>query len=235
METRHVTKLRDELDGHPANKRVKCLRYMFAWAVDAGHATRNPAKECALVRVASEGYATWTTSDVQVFEDRHEIGSKARLALAMFLYTGARKSDVVQLGPVNIRGDRLVFVQHKGREVKPKRRDIPLVAPLKAVLEVPPLGATTFLETEYGKPFSINGFGSWFRKRCDEAGLTDLSAHGLRKAVGVMAAERGCTAHQIMEILGHDTLEEAERYTRTANARTLGDAGFERLFGTEQE
>jgi hypothetical protein len=25
----------------------------------------------------------------------------------------------------------------------------------------------TFLETEYGKPFTAAGFGNWFRDRCD--------------------------------------------------------------------
>ena len=235
MEPRHVAMLRDELDGHPANKRVKILRYLFSWAMDAGHAARNPARECKLIHVASEGYTAWSRDDVRAFEDRHPVGTKARLAFALLLYTGLRRSDVVQLGPVSLRGDRLVLVQHKGRGVNPKRRDFPLVEPLRAVLDASELGATTFLETEYGKPFSIAGFGGWFRKRCDEAGLNGLSAHGIRKAVGVMAAESGCTAHQIMQILGHDTLEEAERYTRQADAKRLGDSGFKRLFGTEQD
>jgi hypothetical protein len=46
-----------------------------------------------------------------------------------------------------------------------------------------------------------------------------------------MAAERGCTAHQIMEMLGHDTLQEAERYTRAADAKRLADDGFAKTFG----
>jgi hypothetical protein len=31
--------------------------------------------------------------------------------------------------------------------------------------------------TEYGKPFTAQGFGLWFRARCDEAGLPQCSAH----------------------------------------------------------
>ena len=38
LESRHVVMLRDVLDGNPANRRVKCLRYLFTWAVEAGHA-----------------------------------------------------------------------------------------------------------------------------------------------------------------------------------------------------
>lgn len=234
MEPRHVAKLRDELDGDRANKRVKCLRYLFKWALENQHATRNPARTVELIRVPTEGYTAWTRDDVQAFERRHPVGTKARLAFALMLYTGLRRSDVAQLGPLNIRGDRLVLLQHKGKGLKPRRRDIPLVAPLRAILEASALGKTTFLETEFGKPFSIAGFGGWFRKRCDEAGLTELSAHGVRKAVGVMSAERGCTSHQIMEILGV-SLQVAEIYTRQASAKKLGDAGFTRLYGLEQE
>ena len=43
------------------------------------------------------------------------------------------------------------------------------------------IGVKTFLVTEYGKPFTPAGFGNWFRQRCDEAGLPQCSAHGLRK------------------------------------------------------
>src|SRR5678810_600098 len=39
-------------------------------------------------------------------------------------------------------------------------------------------GELSFLVTEYGKPFSIAGFGNKFRQWCDEAGLYGLSAHG---------------------------------------------------------
>lgn len=232
METHHVERIRDEIEApHAANKRVKCLRYLFKWAIKADHAKRNPAKDAELIRVASRGWTPWTLADVLQFEEHHPLGTRARLALALLLYTGVRRSDVVRFGDVARRGDRLVFMQHKGRNVKPKRRSIPLVAPLRAVLDVSPLGETTWLETLQGKPFSIAGFGNWFRDRCDEAGLQGLSAHGLRKMTGIIAAERGCTAHQIMQILGHDTLDEAERYTREANAERLADEGFARAFG----
>ena len=229
-----VVILRDELDGEPANKRVKCLRYLFNWAIEADLASENPAREVKLLVTGSAGYVPWTPEDVLQFEARHPIGTKARLAFALFLYTGQRKSDVVQWGPMNARGDRLIYVQHKGKSRKVKRRNIPLVEPLRQILDASPLGDKTWLETEHGQPFSIAGFGNKFRQWSDDAGLHGLSSHGIRKAVGIMAAERGCTAHQIMEILGHDSLDEAERYTRQANAQKLGDEGFRRVWGTEQ-
>jgi len=233
MEPRHVEEIRDELDGEPANKRVKCLRYLFKWAISAKHTKRNPAKEVALIPTGSTGYTAWMRDDILAYETRHPVGTKARLALALFLYTGQRKSDVVQFGPITVRGDRLVFVQHKGRGRKPKRMSLPLNEPLRLVLDASPLGKVTWLETEYGQPWSIAGFGTKMRQWCDEAGLQGLSSHGIRKATGIIAAERGATAHEIMAILGHSTLEEAERYTREANAAKLADSGLAKAFGDE--
>lgn len=43
------------------------------------------------------------TDEVAQFAARHSIGSRARLALALSLYTGARRSDLVQLGGQHVR------------------------------------------------------------------------------------------------------------------------------------
>lgn len=232
MEPRHVARLRDELEGEPARKRVKCLRYLFKWAIAAELVARNPAAGVALPRVATEGWTAWTPDDVLAFEARHPVGTRARLALALYQYTGARKSDVAAFGPANIRAGRIVWVQHKGRGIRPKRMSLPLVAPLRQVLDASPLGQVTFLETAYGKPFTIAGLGNWFRARCDEAGLDGLSAHGIRKGMGTLLAERECSTHEIMSILGV-TLQMAEVYTRAAERSRMADSGFAKAFGDD--
>jgi hypothetical protein len=63
------------------------------------------------------------------------------------------------------------------------------------------------------------------RDWCDQAGLPQCSAHGLRKAAATVAAENGATSQQLMAIFGWLTLKEAELYTRTAERRRMaGDA-----------
>ena len=47
------------------------------------------------------------------FEAKHPIGSKARLALALLLYTGQRRGDVVRLGRQHIRNGVLFLLCHK--------------------------------------------------------------------------------------------------------------------------
>src|SRR5271166_5285332 len=85
------------------------------------------------------------------------------------------------------------------------------------------LNILTFLVTEYGKPFSVAGFGNWFRDKCNEAGLRNCSAHGLRKATAAHLAECGATTNEILAITGHQSLTQVTGYTRKANRSKMAD------------
>nr|WP_281270846.1 tyrosine-type recombinase/integrase [Pelagibacterium lacus] len=89
--------------------------------------------------------------------------------------------------------------------------------------------------TEFGKPFTRNGFGNWFRKRCDEAGLNHCSAHGLRKAASARMAELGCTELEIMAVTGHRTTKEIVRYTRGARQKVLAANAMAKLSAGQVE
>jgi hypothetical protein len=60
--------------------------------------------------------------------------------------------------------------------------ELPLLPELEAELSCAPAGNLTILVTEYGRPFSENRLGNKMRQWCDEAGLPDCSAQGVRKA-----------------------------------------------------
>jgi len=78
-----------------------------------------------------------------------------------------------------------------------------------------------YIATAYGKPFTANGFGNWFRDRCDEAGLELCAAHGLRKAGATIAADNGATEFELMSIYRRESPSEAARYTRKANRKRI--------------
>lgn len=153
-------------------------------------------------------------------------GTTARLALALLLYTGQRRSDVPRLGRQHVtKKNWLRFTQFKNRNRNPTTLEIPIIPALQQELAAAPAGDLTFLVTAHGRPFSIAGFGNKMRQWCDEAGLPHCSAHGLRKAGAVRAAENGATAHQLQAIFGWKTLSEAQRYTQAAEQKRLpGDA-----------
>lgn len=230
MEARHVEEIRDEKFDKPgaANNRVKALRQLFKWAIAKHRARQNPAQLVAYLPPASaEGHITWTAADIEKFEAAHPIGSKARLYFALLVYTGVRRSDVVKLGPPHARDGVLHFHETKGsrkRGADPKVRDIPIIPALQEVLDGSRhlFGPFTYLVTERGAPFTVNGFGNKVQDWCADAGLPKgLASHGVRKAAAVHAAENGATVNQLMSLFGWVTEKEAVRYTRMANRKKL--------------
>ncbi len=171
--------------------------------------------------------------EVEQYEKGHAIVTKPRLALALLLYTGVRRSDLVLLGRQHTRGGWLKFTAQKNRNRKPVTVEVPILPALQSIIDVTPTGELTYLVTEYGRPFSVAGFGGWFRERCDEAGLNHCSAHGLRKAGASIAAENGASPHQLMAIFGWLTLKEAERYTQAARRRRMARQGMGYLMRKE--
>jgi integrase len=219
--------LRDRKTGRPeaGNERVKLIRAMFSWAVDEEIVGLNPARDVRLTKTGSTGFHAWDVAEVEQFEQRHPVGTKARLALALLMWTGARRSDVVLLGRQHVRDGWLKFTQQKNRNRTPVTIEIPVLPDLQRVINASPTGDLTFLVSERGHPFAVSAFGNWFRVKCDEASLPQCSAHGLRKAGASIAAENGATEHQLMAIFGWATIKEAERYTKTAKRKKMaGDA-----------
>jgi integrase len=178
---------------HAANNRLKNIRVVFAWAMEAEHVRSNPARDVALVRAPTDGYHAWTAGEIEQFEARHRIGTKARLALDLLMYSGARRADVVRLGRQHVREGWLKFKQGKTATSV----EIPILPALQASIDASDTGDLTFLINNHGKAFSPSGFSSALRRWCQEAGLCECSAHGLRKASAVRAAENGATVHQL--------------------------------------
>jgi integrase len=223
MSKAHVRKLRDMRADAPeaANFRLKQISALFSWAVKEEHAKVNPAEGVERIANASEGFYTWTEQDVLAFERHHPIGTKPRLAMALLLWLGVRRSDVILLGPSHV-GDGLIsFVQFKGRKKSQRIITLPILPPLQHVLDRTPLGRETYLETAYGKAFTAPGFGNWFRTQCDAAGLKKCSAHGLRKIGAVRAAENGASEHELMALFGWENAEMARIYTRKAAQKRM--------------
>jgi integrase len=199
------------------------LRVLLAFAVDQKLRRDNPALGVKLDPIKTGGYHSWTEDELCQYEQRHPVGTKARLALALLLYTAQRRTDIVTLGPMNVRGGRLHFTQSKTGTAM----DIPVAAPLAEIIAATPMvGVRTFLVTEFGRPFTAAGFGNWFRARYNEAGLPHCSAHGLRKAFLRRMAEAGCSEDFIASISGHKDYREIRIYVQAANKARMATDGM---------
>jgi integrase len=203
---------------------LTALRVLIRFAIAAGVRIDDPTVGVTLVKVRSDGWHTWTEDEISAFESIHPVGSMARLALALLLYTAQRRSDVIVMGRQHIRNGAIEVRQRKtGTPVS-----VPIHPELQRAIDSAQSEHLTFLTMNSGKPFTPAGFTQWFRARCREAGLQKgASAHGLRKAACRRLAEAGCSANVIASISGHTTLREIERYTRAADRARMAKAGID--------
>lgn len=234
IQSKHIRLRRDALVATPeaANTMLKALKQVFKFAVLYEHMDRNPAEGVEQLKSKGDGYHSWTLAEIEKFEAVHPVGTTARLALALALYTGQRRSDLVQFGKQHVRDGWLTFTQFKGRENSPVRLELPIIPELQRIIDASPTGDLAYLVTAYGKPFTAAGFGNRMREWCDKAGLSDCSTHGLRKAAASRLAELGCTEFEIMAITGHQTSKEVTRYTKAASQRLRAESALAKLTGT---
>ena len=211
-----------------ANDLLKTIRALMKFAIDAELRTDDPTLR---VKLYPEGEIhTWTDDEISQFEARWPIGTRERMAFALFLFTGQRKSDVVRMAWTDIVGKAIKVVQAKTGA----KLTIALHPDLQEILGRWPRTHVAILTTAFGKPFSTAGFGNMMSDAIRGAGLpARCVSHGLRKAAARRLAEAGCSEKQIAAVTGHRTLKEVARYTRAADQERLAAQAVGKL--TEQK
>ncbi|HEV2082788.1 MAG TPA: tyrosine-type recombinase/integrase [Brevundimonas sp.] len=228
-----VLRMRDKKRDHPtaANNLVKVLRWALAFAVARRLLRENPTDGIKPLKVATDGFHTWTEDEIAAFEARWPVGTRERLAFDLLLHTAQRSGDVRQMGRQSLRNGVLKVRQEKtGAEL-----ELPLHTALRASLATVPANQMLFLQTAKGEAFTAAGFGNWFKDACRDAGVGHCSAHGLRKSAATRLADAGCTESQIMAFTGHATSKEVRRYTAKRDQRRLAAAALQQVAGAKEE
>lgn len=210
----------------------KQLKRLFRLAVKLEWISVNPAELADSAGGERGTRHTWTEAEIARYRHRHPLGTKARLALEIILWTGQRRADACSLGSRHIKGNRIEWTAGKGD----KPMILPLAPQLKAAIDaMPTVGIRTLLVTEWGEPYSKDGFGNRFREWCIEAGLPDeCRAHGLRKAIARRAAQLEATQQQLKAIGGWEQDAEVSTYTKGVDQARLADVAIARIIAWEQ-
>ena len=223
--------LLDTLPPHAARNWLKTLRHFIGWCGERKLTRNDPTLGIRLKVPKSDGHHTWSEGEIATFEAAHPIGTKARLALALGLYTAQRRGDVVRIGRQHIRDGVLTVRQQKTGAMLA----IPTHPALQKIINATPIGHLTLLTTRTDKSYEPDDFTDQFRRWCDAAGLPQRCVfHGLRKAAARRLAEAGCTVHEIAAISGHKTLKEVERYTLAADQAKLARTAMAKTTAEEQ-
>jgi integrase len=213
-----------------ANGLRKVLREMMKVAVKLEWRDNDPTLGVKKIKPKNTGgFHRWTESELAKFAERHAVGSKAFLAMALGLYFGQARQDVILMGEQYIsreydpEQDREVeilnWVRRKTADKTGLELAIPVHPELRRIIAATPSGHLTFLVNELGSPFTAGGFGNWFRDRCNEAGLPHCAFHGLRKAAATRLIDAGCDVVEAAAITGHASLKELQRYIETRDRK----------------
>jgi enterobacteria phage integrase len=221
LRERHIRDIRKRFAAKSvADKAVMLLRVLWVFAKEelAMDLERNPGEEIRRLHRVVKSHKPWPDELVGRFEAEAEPKPSAQLALALLLCTGQRVSDVAKMRWTDLDGKEISVRQQKtGAELW-----IPCHSALLEALACTERKSDFILTGGFGKPYAnAHGLSKMISTALSRMGVKGYSAHGLRHRAGKLLAQAGCTTLQIMAILGHRTLKEAERYTRGAEQRDL--------------
>jgi integrase len=230
IERVHIAKILGEKTPSAALNWLTAIRGLTQFAVKVGLLQDDPTVGIERAKLPNtEGFHSWSEEEIAQYEVKHPVGSRARMAMALVLYTALRRGDIVTLGPQHVRDGTITVRPRKTTRTTGTTLHIPVHPALAEILAKTPTKHLTFLTTEAGTPFRPPSLSWRFRTWCDEAGLPHCTAHGLRKAQCRRLAEAGCSVHEIAAISGHKTLSEVRRYTEAVDQARLAKAAIARL------
>lgn len=214
-----------EVGGEVAARNLrKELRRLFAYAKKLKWIAGNPVDDAEKIGKAKlAGYYPWAEADIAQYQAKHALGTRARLALEIILWTGQRRGDTRLFGPQHIVRGKINFQAAKnGADLW-----LPIAPDLRrAIAAMPSVGLRSFLVTQAGNVFSKDGFGNKFREWCDEAGLPQCAAHGLRKAIARRMALSSATQRGIKAVGGWKGDSEVTLYTESAEQEALAETAL---------
>ncbi|MGU3398825.1 tyrosine-type recombinase/integrase [Brucellaceae bacterium D45D] len=224
-----VLKVRKKDAPFAADERLKVLRQIFDTKKDGKPITSNIAKSVSSYRQFTDGHQTATAEDLEKFISFHGPQSKAVLCLSIQMYTGFRVSDLAVLGPQHRKNDEFRFRLFKNRNRTPVDIVIPIHPILLAVLNDHKPKGLTYLQTEYGKPFSVKGLGNRISDWFTQAGLPHLTSHSVRKGLATDQAHNEATDNMLEAMFGWKDAKTSKIYTRSAERARLARQAVSRI------
>lgn len=173
------------------------LALILAWAFDRGLVVSNPCERGGKVYRSSRVESIWT--DAMEADFMKAAPSHLQLAFMLALWTGQRQGDLLRLPWSAYNGEIIRLRQSKTGA----RVEIPVGAPLKAMLDATKKTTVTMLATSRKVSWTESGFRASWRTACKAAGISGVTFHDLRGTAVTRLAIAGCSEAEIATITGH--------------------------------
>jgi integrase len=218
----HIMSWKDALKNKPgaANKMLRTIKALLAYAVLKEYLTANPAEKIKLMKLGR--YRAWSDEELRLFEVKWERGTLERMIFDLALYTGQRRGDLAAMRRDQVLGNNIRLTQHKTGTDLVIRVHNYLAASMGAFLSTHK--AKTIIAGPTGTAIHPFTMAAIFRDACRTANLPmDCVLHGLRKTTARILAELGMKSSPIT---GHLTRAMQDEYERDANQEKMGTAAI---------
>ena len=218
VKRRHIERMVDPLRPILRNRVLALASRIFRYFEDEGLRPQND-NPCRGVERSREEPRDRTLAPTEIAAlgkalSESEIDPAGRAAIQFAMLTGLRISEVISIRweHVNFEAASVLLPATKtGRRIHPLS-----TAALSVLAGLPIKGDHAFC-TGALLPISYWAVRQAFMTVVEEAGLSDVRLHDLRRTFMTRAAESGVAAHTLRDLLGHKTASMADRYIRRAN------------------
>lgn len=203
------------------------LARVFSHAKDNGRIKTNPCERGGRIYKSDRKDKIW--DDSQIDAVLAVAPKQMILPIKLAEWTGQREGDLINL-PWSAYDGKYIRLQQS----KTKRRvEIPVGAPLKAILNAMNKSGPAILLNSRRKKWTEDGFRSSWDDLMERAGMAevDLHFHDLRGTAVTRLAVAGCSIPEIASITGH-TPDEASKILDAhylGRDKRLADSAIEKL------
>ena len=220
-----------------ANSKFRAIKAFYNWLTEMGYIKSSPCDAVRRFREA-KNVKTYLTDEEWSSMLLSCKNLKQRLMLAMVLYTGLRRQELVNIKIKDIAGDKLI-VHGKGRKERALILN-PYVADLIEKylftrkdkcdhLFVSKKSGFGNYESGEAHPVSEESFRQTVKRAAENAGIDEdriekIAPHTLRRTFAVnLAKNYGASSFQIQKALGHESVRTTEIYLSGAGAEIADD------------
>jgi integrase/recombinase XerD len=190
------------------NRETAVITSFFRFATREGYVDNNPANGLKQKREYNMR-SHWFATEEELERWRAQLKGTPRDIFDVLIRTGLRAGECLALKPLSYDAFHNVLVIENPKEQRPA--DVPVCEHVQHIVESH-LGGEWLFPRKDGRPYTVSGIRSIFKRARDRAGLRKYRLHDLRRTAATHMVKRGMNIRVVQSVLRHKSLDVTARY-----------------------